>query len=89
MSFEDSKDAKLDAPDAFAPEEHVSQLAETMVLTRREKLSSAFTIACSGFALISDGEFLPVSSCTCAKPASQDSKTTSCVRVHGLNGDCS
>ncbi|KAL8290051.1 hypothetical protein RQP46_002990 [Phenoliferia psychrophenolica] len=55
MSFEDSKDAKLDAPADVAPPTFPSQLSETMVLTRREKMSSAFTIACAGFALISDG----------------------------------
>ena len=55
MSFEDVKDEKLDAPADNPPKEHPSALAETMVLTRREQLSSAFTIACSGFALISDG----------------------------------
>jgi hypothetical protein len=37
-------------------EKHASQLQETLVtVSRKERLSSAFTIACSGFALISDG----------------------------------
>ncbi|KAK4704660.1 hypothetical protein P7C70_g1551, partial [Phenoliferia sp. Uapishka_3] len=53
MSFDD-KDTKVDAPlDEFAP--HVSRLAQERAFMKKETLSSVFTIACSGFALISDG----------------------------------
>ncbi|KAJ7766893.1 MFS general substrate transporter [Mycena metata] len=45
-----SNDSKAASPDSPKVPDHVLE-----VVSRKERLSSAFTIACSGFALISDG----------------------------------